>query len=99
MAPFVLLIALAASAPNVDPGSICRSVRANALPEEQATAFDNCLNEERAAQQQVRNRWPKARPAAREACAPISGIPFSYVALLTCLNMQPGGDFEPSKVN
>jgi hypothetical protein len=99
MAPFILLIGLAAGVPNIDPGSICRSVRANALPEEQANAFENCVTEERAAQQKVQVRWPKARPAAREACAPIDGIPFSYVAVLTCLNMQPGGDFDPTKPN
>jgi hypothetical protein len=99
MAPFVLLIGLAAGLPNIDPGSICRSVRSNALPEEQANAFENCVTEERAAQEKVRSRWSKARPAAREACAPIAGIPFSYVAVLTCLNMQPGGDFDPSKAN
>ena len=99
MAPLVLLIGLAAGVPNIDPGSICRSVRSNALPEEQANAFENCVNEERAAQQKVQAQWPKARSAARDACAPIAGMPFSYVAVLTCLNMQPGGDFDPAKPN
>ena len=95
MAPFVLLIGLWGGVPNIDPGSICRSVRSNALPEEQANAFENCVNEERAAQQKVQSRWTKARPAAREACASIDGIPFSYVAVLTCLNMPARQRFRP----
>ncbi len=97
MAPFILLIALATPAPNVDPESICRSVRSNALPEEQANAFQNCVNEERAAQEKLREKWMKVPPAQRADCAPLVGIPFSYVATLTCLDMQPGGDFDPAK--
>ncbi|MGO8799898.1 MAG: hypothetical protein ACLQE9_17975 [Roseiarcus sp.] len=95
MAPFLLLIALAAPVPSGDPESICRSVRANSLPEEQANAFQNCVNEERAAQEKVRQKWMTASPAARSDCAPIAGIPFSFVAVMTCLEMQPGGDFDP----
>jgi hypothetical protein len=97
MPPFLLLAALAASAPSGNPDSICRSVRANALPEEQASAFQNCVNEERAAQDKVKKAWAAASPGARSNCAPIAGIPFSFVAVMTCLAMQPGGEFDPSK--
>ncbi len=97
MAPFLLLIALAAPAPNADLESICRSVRSNALPDEKASAFENCVNEEREAQQKVQKQWTKVSPNARADCAPLAGMPFSYVAVLTCLNMQPGGDFDPAK--
>jgi len=97
MAPFVFLIALATPVPNVDPESVCRSVRSNALPGEMASAYENCVNEERAAQEQVRKKWTKAPPGERSNCAPIKGIPFSYVATLTCLEMQPGGDLAPAK--
>lgn len=97
MAPLLLLIALAAPVPNGDPESICRSVRSNALPEEKANAYQNCVNEERAALEKVQKRWMKISPGARADCAPIKGIPFSYVAVLTCLDMQPGGDLDPAK--
>ena len=97
MAPFVLLIALGTPVPNADPESICRSVRSNALPGETANAFDNCVREERAAKEQVQNKWMKIPANERSNCAPMQGIPFSYVATLTCLEMQPGGDFDPAK--
>jgi hypothetical protein len=97
MAPFVLLIALAGHAPAVDLESICRSARANALAEDQARAYDSCIAEETAARAQVVMKWPKASPAMRADCAPMKGLPTSYVAILTCLDIQPGGDFDPNR--
>jgi hypothetical protein len=97
MTPFVLLIALAGPAPAVEPESICRGARANALPEEQARAFESCVAEETAARAQVVAKWPKASPEARADCAPMKGLPASYVATLTCLDMQPGGALDPNK--
>ena len=97
MTPILLLLVLATPVPNVDLESICRSARSNALPEEKARAFDSCVNEEKAAREQVQQRWAKASLEARADCAPLKGIPTSYVAMLTCLDMQPGGDFDASK--
>lgn len=97
MAPFLILIALSGSAPTVDLESICRSATANALPEEKARAHDNCVSEEKAAREQVQKKWPTASPEGRADCSPMKGIPTSYVAMLTCLDMQPGGDFDASK--
>ncbi len=97
MTPFLILVALAASAPSVNLESICHSARDNALPEEKAKAFDNCIAEEKAAREQVQKKWLKAAADARADCAPMKGIPTSYVAILTCLDMQPGGDFDASK--
>lgn len=93
MTPFVLWLALA-TAPNVDLDSICRTAQSDALPEEKARAFESCIGDEKNARDQVRQRWPKASPEARADCAPLKGIPTSYVAMLTCLDMEPGGDFD-----
>jgi hypothetical protein len=97
MTPILLLIALATPVPNVDLDSICHSARANALPEEQARAYESCVSEEKAAREEVQKRWLKASVDARAECAPLKGIPSSYVAILTCLDMQPGGDFDAGK--
>jgi hypothetical protein len=35
----------------------------------------------------------------RETCAEPPGVTFSYVELLTCLEMQPGSDFTDSSVS
>ena len=98
MTPILLLIALATPVPNVDLESICRSARSDALPEEKAHAYQSCFDEERAARDLVQKRWIKASVEARADCAPLKGIPTSYVAILTCLDMQPGGDFDAGKV-
>ena len=98
MAPFVLLIALAGPAPAISLESICRSARANALPDEQARAFENCVTQETEARAKVIAKWPKTSPETRADCAPLKGLPPSYVAMLTCLDIQPGGDFDPHKL-
>jgi hypothetical protein len=97
MAPFVLLIALAGPAPAINLESICRSARTNALAEDQAGAYESCIAEETAARAQVVMKWPHASPDTRAECAPMKGLPTSYVAMLTCLDMQPGGDFDPTR--
>jgi hypothetical protein len=97
MTPIFLLLVLATPVPNVDLESICHSARTNALPEEKARAYDSCVNEEKAAREEVQKRWLKASLDARAECAPLKGIPSSYVAMLTCLDMQPGGDFDAGK--
>jgi hypothetical protein len=97
MIPLLFAIALATPVPNVELESICRSARANALPEEKARAYDSCVGEETKAREAVQQRWRKASADARADCAPLKGIPTSYVAILTCLDMQPGGDFDAAK--
>jgi hypothetical protein len=97
MTPILLLLALATPVPSVDLESICRSARTDALPEEKAHAFDNCVAEEKAARQQVQLKWSKVPAEGRADCAPMKGIPTSYVAIETCLDMQPGGDFDVGK--
>jgi hypothetical protein len=97
MAPLIILLALASAAPSVDLGSICRNATRDALPEERSRAYDNCISEEQAAKAIVVKKWPKVSAEGRADCAPMRGIPTSYVAIMTCLDMQPGGDFDVGK--
>ena len=97
MTPFVLMVALSAPVPNIDLETICRSAVANALPEDRPKAHDSCVADEKAAQQAVKTKWMTVTPEGRADCGPMKGIPASYVAVLTCLDMQSGGEFDPKK--
>ncbi|MGD0562733.1 MAG: hypothetical protein ABSA66_06535 [Roseiarcus sp.] len=94
MTTMVFLLAFAGSLPTVDMQSICRSARSAALPEDQPTAYAGCLREEQDARDQLRRNWTKYSPDAHEACAEDPAFSFSYVELLTCLEMQPGGSLS-----
>ena len=97
MPPLLLLLALTTSAPTVDLASISHNATRDALPEEKARAYDNCIGEEQTARDQVRKLWPTVSAEGRADCAPMRGIPTSYVAIMTCLDMQPGGAFDVGK--
>jgi hypothetical protein len=100
MTPLVILIALTASVPNVEPQKICQSARMAALPEDQSSAYDSCVRDEQAAREQLQKRWAQFSTAARSTCAEPAASMTSYVEMLTCLEMQSGVDFgtgvEPS---
>ncbi len=97
MTPFVLLVALSAPVPNIDLETICRSAVVNALPEDRPKAHDSCVADEKAAQEAVKTKWMTVTPEGRADCGPMEGIPASYVEMLTCLDMQSGGEFDPQK--
>jgi hypothetical protein len=94
MSVIVLLIALAGAPPAVDLASICRSAGTAALPEDKAAAYDSCVRDEQAALDRLRAKWAHYSAAAQTACAGSDGITLSYVELLTCLEMQPGGSLS-----
>ncbi len=94
MTTIIFLLAFAGSLPTVDIGSICRSARTAALPEDQPTAYAGCLREEQDAREQLRQKWTKYSPDAHDACAEDNVFSFSYVELLICLEMQPGGSLS-----
>lgn len=94
MTTVIFLLAFAASLPTVDIENICRSARSAALPEDQPTAYAGCLREEQDARDQLRRNWAKYSPEAHEACNEDRALLFSYVELLTCLEMQPGGSLS-----
>jgi hypothetical protein len=84
-------VAAADSLPTASVASICRDAQAAALPESKAAAYDSCVRDERAAFNELRQKWAHYSPAARTSCAEPSGVPVSYVELQTCLDMQSGG--------
>jgi hypothetical protein len=94
MTAIILLIALAGAPPAIDLASICRSAQAAALPEDKAAAYDSCVREEQGARDQLQAKWTRYSPAAQAACAGSGGVTLSYVELLTCLEMQPGGSLS-----
>ena len=64
-------------APTIGPGS-------------RPSGYGACVRDKRAAFEQLRQRWAQYSAEARASCVwPDSEV--SYVALQTCLEMQPGG--------
>jgi hypothetical protein len=97
MTPVLILIALAASVPNVDPHKICQTAREAALPEDRASAYDSCVHDEQAAREQLQQKWAQFSANARTTCAEPQASMTSYVEMLTCLEMQSGSDFGSAK--
>jgi hypothetical protein len=78
--------------PKTNIESACRDAQSAAPPEQRSASYQSCVHDERLAFEQLRQSWAKVPAAARETCAePEDGVPFSYVELQTCLEMQPGG--------
>jgi hypothetical protein len=95
MVVMFFLVALAASMPKSNLDKICQSAKVGALPgEDQASAYQACMQDERAARDELRQRWTKFSAAARATCAESGQLSFSYVELLTCLEMQAGSEFN-----
>ena len=91
-APDEASVALADSLPTASIESICRDAQSAALPESKAAAYQACVHDERAAYDQLRQKWARYSAKARVTCAePGDGAQISYVELQTCLDMQPGG--------
>jgi hypothetical protein len=92
----LLLAALGSSVPQADINKICERARTGSLPEERVTAMRGCVGDETSARDELRRDWLKKYSAADKSnCAPTPGMQFSYVELLTCLQMQHGGNFTP----
>lgn len=81
--------------PTTSVESICRDAQSAALPETKAVAYQACVHAERAAYDQLREKWAHYSAGARATCAePGYGSQISYVELQTCLDMQPGGSLN-----
>jgi hypothetical protein len=99
MGPVFLLIALAAFAPTTSLDNVCQGARIGLPPEDQARAVDVCVQDERTAREELQRKWARYSADMRETCAEPAGVTFSYVELLTCLEMQPGSDFTDSSIS
>jgi hypothetical protein len=94
-APAGALVALADSLPTASVESICRDAQSAALPDAKTAAYQACVHAERAAYDQLRQKWAHYSAGARATCAePGYGSQISYVELQTCLDMQPGGSLN-----
>jgi hypothetical protein len=96
MAPVALLVALAAFMPTSSLDNVCQGAKVGSLPEDQVSAFQVCVLDERAARDELQRKWGHFSANMRETCAEPGGVTFSYVELLTCLEMQPGSDLADS---
>ena len=92
-----LLAALGASTPQADLNKICEGAQVDALPEDRASALRSCIGDETSARDQIKREWNRFTAADRSNCAPTPAMQYSYVELLTCLEMQRGGNFLPSQ--
>jgi hypothetical protein len=90
-----MLASLATSIPQANIKEICRSATVDSLPEDRASASRGCIGDETAARDQLKQEWSRFTSADRSNCAQTPGMQFSYVELLTCLEMQRGGNFGP----
>lgn len=97
MAPLLFLIALAASVPTANIPSICKSVREGASPERKAAAYEGCVHAEQTARDQLQERWSQFSASAHSICARSEAFSFSYVEMLTCLEMQTDGNIGKSQ--
>jgi hypothetical protein len=91
MMTIILLLALASSPPTVDIHSVCRDAQWTASPEDPSTVYASCLRDEQDAMEQLRKNWASYSSDALEACAEDNASSFSYVEMLTCMELQPGG--------
>jgi hypothetical protein len=93
MLAMFLLAALGLSIPQVDINKICQSAKVDSLPEDRVTAMRGCVGDETSARDQLRREWGRYSTVDKGNCAPTPGMQFSYVELLTCMEMQRGGNF------
>jgi predicted protein tyrosine phosphatase len=95
MASFVLVAALAASFPNIDVHKECLAAAVAALPDKRASVLESCVVEEQKARTVLSQKWPEFSPSARQTCAEANGrYQYSYVELMTCLQVQSGVNLD-----
>jgi hypothetical protein len=90
-----LLAALGPSIPQVDVNKICQNVGVESLPEDRAKATRGCVGDETLARDQIRREWGRYSTADKGNCASTPGMQFSYVELLTCMEMQTRRQLRP----
>ena len=95
MASFVLVVALAASFPNIDIPNACHKAEVAALPEKRASVVESCVHEEEQAKGILSQRWTQFSSSARQSCTEANGgFQYSYVELLTCIQVQSGTNLD-----
>jgi len=87
--------ALAASFPNIDIHKECLTAEAAAIPDKRASVLESCVAEEGKARTVLSQRWSEFSSSARQSCAEANGhYQYSYVELMTCLQVQSGVNLD-----
>jgi hypothetical protein len=87
MAP-LLFLALLSGAPALDVPAICRG-EAHGLPRDQQTAaYQMCLRDEKTAREEIQRNWTDFPAETRATCAMLGALVFSYVELMTCIEIK-----------
>jgi hypothetical protein len=87
----LLLVGLTSGLPNITPERVCRDAGALVLPEDRPRAKQNCVIDERNALATLKGEWDGLPADIRSTCgAGIGGQP-SFVDILTCVELRPGG--------
>ncbi len=94
MLNLLFLLALETSLPNVEVDRICHGAASASLPEDASRAQKSCQDDETSARETLRSHWAGYPAAAKNNCASSAGMQFSYVELLTCLQIQDPSKFE-----
>ena len=95
MTPLIFLIALAASMPATNIDNACQGATIGVS--DPKVAIHTCVRDETVARDELKQKWGSFSATAKNDCAEPKGVSFSYVELLTCLEMQPGSDFATPK--
>lgn len=95
----LLLLGALAALPNLEPERMCRNARSLALPEDQGRAYQGCLLDERQARATLKLKWESIPPEARAMCVGAVEMSLSYVEILTCIDLHPGGDLGGAMPN
>ena len=92
-ANLVFLLAFASYVPTIDVHHSCRGAESVALPADRAGAHQRCVRDELTAREELSTIWRRTPIGSRQMCTDVAtGTSPSYVELLTCLEMQAGGD-------
>jgi hypothetical protein len=93
----LFFLALQSSVPNVDIDKICSTAAQAALPEDAARAAKSCRDDEASARETLRTQWSGYPASAKDNCATGPELQFSYVELLTCIQIQNPHAFEKAQ--
>ena len=95
MASIALVVALAASVPNIDVHKACHKAEVEAVPDKRASVVESCVREEEKARGILSQKWTEFSSSARQSCSEANGgFQYSYVELLTCLQVQSGSNLD-----
>ncbi len=90
----LLLAGLTSGLPNITPERVCKDAGALVLPEERPKAYAGCVLDERNALATLRGEWASLPLDIRSTCGAGIGEQPSFVDILTCVELRPGGNLN-----